>query len=400
MPSSGGRPLRLGALIAGAIAVLLVGILIGGHPSWLPAPLRSAFVADDGTAVVRQAFDLLTRDYYRPLSRQQLANQSVAGVVASLNDPFSHYFDAKDYKAFGNESNPHLSGVGIVVNLEGKGLRVQEVYPGTPAAHAGLRAGDLILTVGTTSLAGHNATFGSRLIKGPAGTSVRLVLRRGAVTRAATVRRADIVVPVADSSLVTVHGKRIGIVRLTSFTDGSGAEVRTQVKRVLAQGAQAILLDLRQNGGGLLQEGVNVASIFLSDGTVVSTEGRSQPRQVYVAKGDPLAPHLPVVVLVDSGTASAAEIVTGALQDRGRAKVVGTRTYGKGVFQELETLSDGGALDIVTGRWFEPSGRNVGGPGVTRGTGIKPNVAATLDPRSRTDRPLTVAERVLLGEMR
>jgi carboxyl-terminal processing protease len=400
MPSSGDRQLRRAALIAGAIAVLLVGILIGGHPSWLPAPLRSAFVADDGTAVVRQAFDLLARDYYRPLSRQQLANQSLAGAVANLKDPFSHYFDPADYQAFGNEANPHLSGVGIVVNLEGHGLRVQEVYPGTPAARAGLRAGDLIVAVGTTSLAGHNATFGSRLIKGPAGTSVRLSIRRGAGVRTVTVRRADIVVPVADSSLVTTHGKRIGIVRLTSFTDGSGAAVRAQVKRVLGQGAQAILLDLRQNGGGLLEEAVNVASIFLSDGTVVSTEGRSQPRQVYVAKGDPLAPRLPVVVLVDSGTASAAEIVTGALQDRGRAKVVGTRTYGKGVFQELETLSNGGALDIVTGRWFEPSGRNIGGPGVTRGAGIQPNVAATLAPRSGTDRPLTVAERVLLGELR
>jgi carboxyl-terminal processing protease len=400
MPSSSGGPFRLGALIAGAIAVLLVGILIGGHPSWLPGPLRSAFVADDGTGVVSQAFDLLTRDYYRPLSRQQLAGRSVAGAVASLNDPFSHYFDPADYQAFGNETNPHLSGVGIVVNLEGKGLRVEEVYPGTPAARAGLHAGDLIVAVGDTSLAGHNATFGSRLIKGPAGTSVRLTIKRGRGTRTVTIRRADIVVPVADSSVVSLRGARIGIVRLTSFTDGSGAEVRAQVKHVLARGAQAILLDLRQNGGGLLEEAVNVASIFLSDGTVVSTEGRSQPRQVYVAKGDALAPRLPVVVLVDSGTASAAEIVTGALQDRGRAKVVGTRTYGKGVFQELETLSNGGALDIVTGRWFEPGGRNVGGPGVTRGAGIQPNVVAKLDPRQGADRPLDAAERVLLGELR
>src|SRR5207245_995610 len=139
--------------------------------------------------------------------------------------------------------------------------------------------------------------------------------------RTLTLTRAAVVVPVAAGRIVRRGGEKVGVLTFTSFTDGSGEELRTQVRKVLGEGAQALLLDLRENGGGLLNEAVNVASIFIPDGTVVSTDGRSQPRQVYTAKADALAPHIPMVVLVDSGTASAAEIVTGALRDRGRARV-------------------------------------------------------------------------------
>jgi carboxyl-terminal processing protease len=168
---------------------------------------------------------------------------------------------------------------------------------------------------------------------------------------------------------------------------------------VLEQGARGLILDLRENGGGLLNEAVNVASAFIPDGTIVSTDGRAQPRQVYMAKGNALAPRMPMVVLVDQGTASAAEIVTGALQDRGRAKVVGTRTYGKGVFQEIEPLSNGGALDFTVGEYFTPSGRNLGGGGVRRGAGIKPNIYASTKSAAKTDTALTVAEKTVAAEI-
>jgi carboxyl-terminal processing protease len=190
-------------------------------------------------------------------------------------------------------------------------------------------------------------------------------------------------------------------VSLTSFTSDSGAAVREQVKKVLREGAQAIILDLRENGGGLLEQAVNTASVFLPDGTIVSTAGRSQPRQVYLAKKqDTVAPRTPLVVLVDHGTASASEIVTGALQDRGRAKVVGTHTYGKGVFQEIQPLPNGGALDFTVGEYFTPSGRNLGGGGVRRGAGITPNIYARTNLRAKTDTALRVAERVVAGEIR
>ena len=207
--------------------------------------------------------------------------------------------------------------------------------------------------------------------------------------------------PVASGRIVHYHGAQARRTsQLTSFTAGSGAEVRAQVDKVLHSGARALILDLRENGGGLLEEAVNVASIFIPDGTIVSTAGRSQPRQVYLAKGGAISTKIPLVVLVDRGTASAAEIVTGALQDRGRAKVVGTHTYGKGVFQEIQPLPNGGALDFTVGEYFTPSGRNLGGGGVRRGAGITPNVYACTNPRLAADTALAVAERTVAAELR
>lgn len=398
MRSRPSRAPRVIAAVAGAIVLLLLGVWIGGHPSWVPGPLRSTFVADSNGRLVQEAMDLLARDYYRPINRSKLVNEGLASAISSLNDPYSHYFDPTSYRSFLNQSNPHLSGVGIDVVADPRGLRIADVFPGSPAAKAGLSGGDVIVRVGGTSLASRSADFASRLIKGPAGTKVSLTVVSGKRRHSVTITRANVVVPVTSGKLVTVHGKKLGIVQLTSFTDGSGDEVRSQVQKLMHQGAQALVLDLRENGGGLLDEAVTAASIFIPDGTIVSTSGRSQPRQVYVAKGGAIAPKIPLVVLVDGGTASAAEILTGALRDRGRAKVVGTRTYGKGVFQEIQTLSNGGALDIVTGQWFEPSGHNVGGPGVTRGAGIKPDVYAITNPRGPGDHALTVAEQTVAAE--
>jgi carboxyl-terminal processing protease len=229
---------------------------------------------------------------------------------------------------------------------------------------------------------------------------VTLTVRSGNHSRVVTVKRADITVPVASSRLVHVHGHKIGVVQLTSFTEGSGSEVRAQVDKMLHQGAEGLILDLRENGGGLLEEGVNVASIFIPDGTIVSTKGRSQPRQVYLAKGGAISTKIPLVVLVDHGTASAAEIVTGALQDRGRAKVVGTHTYGKGVFQEIDPLPNGGALDFTVGEYFTPNGRNLGGGGVHRGAGITPNVYANTPLGAKVDLALQKAEQTVSAELK
>ena len=392
---------RLGFLAAAAVIALVVGLWLGGHPSWLPSPLRSVFVQENSSdRIVDDVMGLLQRDYYRTVNRTQLVNKGLAAAVASLNDPYSHYFDPSDYQSFESESNPHLSGVGIDVKSEPQGLLVIDVFPQSPAAKAGLGRGDVITGVGTTSLANRSAKFSASLIKGRAGTRVTLTVREGKHKRTVSIVRADVTVPVASGRIVDYHGKKLGYVQLTSFTAGSGAEVRAQVDKVLHQGATGLILDLRENGGGLLEEGVNVASIFIPDGTIVSTHGRSQPRQVYLAKGGAISTRIPVVVLVDHGTASAAEIVTGALQDRGRAKVVGTHTYGKGVFQEIQPLPNGGALDFTVGEYFTPNGRNLGGGGVRQGAGITPNVYANTNLSSKTDTALTVAERTVAAELR
>jgi carboxyl-terminal processing protease len=390
-------------IIAGvvlALIVLVIGIWLGGHPSWMPGGLRSTFEGTSNAQLVNDELNLITQNYYRPVDRTKLLNLGMGAVVQSLNDPYSRYYAPSAYRSFLNEDNPHLSGVGIDVVPDPRGLRIVDVFPHSPAAMAGLAHGDLIIRVGSTSLSGHTAAFASRLIRGRAGTRVVLTVVTDGRTRAITVTRADLVVPVSSESIVTYHGVKIGDLRFTAFTDGSGAELRGDVERALHSGARALILDLRENGGGLLQEAVNVASIFIPDGTIVSTDGRSQPRQVYLAKGGAIPTSIPMVVLVDRDTASSAEIVTAALQDRHRARVVGTHTYGKGVFQEIMPMPNGGALDLTVGEYFTPNGRNLGGGGVREGAGVTPNVYVSDNPTAPGDHALTVAERVVTAGLR
>jgi len=383
------------------VLILLAGIWLGGHPSWLPSSLRSAFVDEGSDArLTDQVLNMISHEYYRPVNRNQLLNKGLSAMVTSLDDPYSHYDDPSQYRAFLSQSNPHLSGIGLDVDPYQTPLRVIDVFPGSPAARAGIAHGDLIVKVGSVPLAHHPVDFATHLIKGPPGTKVTLTVARGGSERVVTLTRANVVVPVASGRIVSYRGTKIGYLRFTSFTAGSAAELRVQVDKVIRGGARALILDLRENGGGLLNEAVNVASIFIPDGTVVSTSGRSQPRQVYVAQGNAISTTIPMVVLVDYDTASAAEIVTAALQDRGRATVVGTHTYGKGVFQEIQQLPNGGALDLTVGEYFTPSGRNLGGGGVRQGAGVQPNVYALDNPSTPVDEALIAAERTVAAKVR
>ncbi len=390
------------ALVVSVLLLLAVGLWFGGHPSWLPSPLRSAFTSESSTQQLQnQVYGLLTKDYYRKLNRGALVNQGLAGAVASLGDPYSHYYDPSDYHTFQNQTtNPHDQGIGVSVQEEPQGVLVVEVYAGTPAAQAGLVAGDVITRAGNTPLARRSVGFASSLIKGQPGTSVALAVRHRGRTRTVRVSRANVAVPVAAGRLLTYRGTKIGYVDLTMFSQGAGAAVRAQVAKVRRQGAQAIILDLRDNGGGLVEEAVNTASVFIPDGTIVSTDGRAQPRQVYMARqGWAIPASIPMVVLVNQNTASAAEIVTGALKDRGRATVVGTHTYGKGVFQEIQPLMNGGALDFTVGEYFTPNGDNLGAGGVKRGHGIEPDVYAQTKAAAKTDTALTVAEKTVAAKI-
>jgi carboxyl-terminal processing protease len=276
---------------------------------------------------------------------------------------------------------------------------ITDVAPDSPAERAGLQTGDEIVAVGSTSLAGRSSNFDTGLIRGKPGTQVTLTVLQGGHRRMLTLTRIQISAPVASSKLIRFDHRKLGYLSFTRFTQGSGTLLRVQVDKMLNAGAQGLILDLRANGGGLLAEAVNVASIFIPAGTIVSTDGRAEARQVYVAHGDAISNKIPLAVLVDGDTASSAEIVTAALQDHGRAKVVGTHTYGKGVFQEIQQLSNGGALEITVGEFFTPNGRNLGGGGDRRGAGVTPNVYAALGTNANVDRQLQVAERTLVAEI-
>jgi carboxyl-terminal processing protease len=273
------------------------------------------------------------------------------------------------------------------VEKDTRGLRVLTVFDGSPAKNAGIRPEDLILSVDGRSIAGLSSELATSRIKGKAGTEVELeVFTPGSSEpRTLQVERERIQVPVATGRVVERDGRKLGVVRLTGFSDGAHGELRRQIDKALDQGAEGLLLDLRGNPGGKLLEAVLVSSIFIEDGEIVSVRGRARPERVEKAVGDAIDEDIPVVVLVDGGSASASEIVTGALRDRGRGTVVGTRTFGKGLVQEVEPLSNGGYLDITVANYYLPGGKTIS----TRG--LPPQVRAEDNPRTDRDEALPVA---------
>ena len=375
-PAPTRRP-PLAIVLAVLLPVLLAaGLWLGGHPEHLPGFLRSAFVHDRQSLVVDEAIERIGRDYYRPVPTSSLNDSSIAGAVAGLKDRFSHYLTPSEFREF--NAPPHFAGIGVIVDPMHRGLLIGRVFDSSPASRAGLKPGELIVGVDGRSLTGLDPEKATALIKGPPGTDVQLQIESGKAphrsTRTVRITRATVSEPVVASAMRTVKGKKLGIVALATFSPGAHGEVDEAVDRLLHEGAKGLVLDLRGNGGGLVEEAQLIASKFIPKGAIVSTRGRNQPSQTLEAVGGAIPSSVPMVVLVDSNTASAAEIVTAALQDHRRAAVVGTHTFGKGVFQEEEPLSNGGALDITVGEYFTPNGRNLGGGGVKQGAGITPEV--------------------------
>jgi carboxyl-terminal processing protease len=381
-------------VLACSVLALAAGIYLGGHPSTLPGPIRDNFV-DEDRAVRSEIEETIRDNFYKPVDESKLDDASLRGIVESLEDPYSRYITPKEASEFQERVSGEFEGVGMSVEKDDRGLRVLNVFDGSPAADAGIHKQDLILSVDGRSIAGLSSDLATSRIKGPAGTKVALEVFTpgGEDSRTVRVERERIHVPVATARVVERDGHRIGVVRLAGFTNGAHGILRRKVNKVLDDGAQAIVLDLRGNGGGLLTEAVLVSSIFIEDGKIVSVRGRERPERTDNAEGDAIDPDIPVAVLVDGGSASASEIVTGALRDRHRATVVGTNTFGKGLVQEVEPLSNGGYLDLTVANYYLPGGETIS----TRG--LKPQVKAFDKPKTKRDEALPVALDVLAGKL-
>ena len=388
------------ALAAALAAVLCAGIWLGGHPAKLPEFLRDRLVGE-GAGLNLEATEMIEDNYYRPVGSDELTNASLQGMVRELRrhhgDRFSDYFSPQALARFDEQISGHFSGVGLTVSQAKQGLRVDSVFPRSPAAQAGIEPGELIVSVDGDSIAGESSAVSTERIKGPEGTEVTVGVRPDANGKARQLQltRAQISLPVISSRVKRVGGRELGYVRLISFSEGVHALVREAVERLQKRGVEGIVLDLRENGGGLLDEAVLTASVFLpKDEVVVTTDSRTQGHAVYKTVGDNL-PAVPVVVLIDRNTASAAEILTAALADDAGAKVVGTSSYGKGVFQQELGLSNGGALKLTIGEYFTPDGVNL-----ARSHGIHPDVKASGDPRTKRDEALERALGVLAAGAR
>jgi carboxyl-terminal processing protease len=388
---------RIVLAVFGVVGLLLAGMWLGGHSSVLPDDLQK-LVADDEVAHLDDALSRVEDDFYREVDAEKLTDDAIRGAVRGLDDRFSFYFDPEDYQRFQEQTHAKFTGIGVTVLPHEKGLEISQVYEKSPAAKAGLRAADVIVAADGKRLAERPQDIATGLIKGPKGTPVSLTVERDGRRLTKRVIRDEISVPVVSTRRREVGGERYAYVRLESFSSGAHAELYKALRTAERDKVAGIVFDLRGNHGGLVEEAQLVASAFLGEGEIVTTRGRSVAEKVYRATGDPVSAKTPLVVLVDRTSASASEIVAGALQDRGRAKLVGTRTFGKGVFQEVVELDNGGALDITVGQYFLPSGRNLGGKGTARGAGLKPDVEARDDPKTeRRDEALERALDVLAG---
>jgi carboxyl-terminal processing protease len=381
--------------LACALLALVAGLWFGGHPTDLPEPIRDAFVSDD-RALRAEIIDTIEDNYYKPIDADRLEEASLKGIIRALSDPFSHYLTPKEAKQFEEDVSGKFDGVGMTVEQDRRGLRILNVFEGSPARRAGIRKGDLVTAVNGKSISGVSSDVATSRIKGPPGTRVRLevVSTEPRRRRTVTVERERIEIPVARGRVTERGGRKLGVVRLFSFSSGAHGVLRRELDRTLDEGARGLVLDLRGNGGGLLSEAVLVASTFVEDGRIVSVKGRHRPVHAEEARGSAIARDIPMVVLVDRGSASASETVAGALRDRGRATVAGTRTFGKGLVQEVEPLSNGGLLDLTVANYYLPDGETI-----TR-KGIRAQVQARDDPDTDRDEALPVALDTLLEKLR
>jgi carboxyl-terminal processing protease len=371
-------------VIATALLVaFVVGIVAGGQVDAIRDSVDDVF-GNQSQDATSQAIDVIHDDYFHTVDNNDLENASIASIIDHIkqryHDRFSHYFTPSEYDRFKQGSS--LSGVGIAVNQVPQGLRVATVYKDTPAREAGVEPGEIITAVNGNSIAGKDENVVTSQIRGAEGTKVTLTIAATDGTkRDVTLTRREVDIPQVAGHIEKIDGHKVGYVMLAGFFPGAHAELRKEVEHLYSQGAQGIVLDLRGNGGGLLTEGVLVSSIFVPNGVIVSTHGRTQDTRTFDATGDALPRH-PMVVLINGDTASASEIVTAALEQSGVAKVVGTTSFGKGTFQEVIPLHNGGALDLTVGQYLTRNGTSI------NDVGIPPQVKAKDNPKTKPDEGL------------
>jgi carboxyl-terminal processing protease len=299
--------------------------------------------------------------YVDSLGETDLYQKATEGMLEQLKDPYSVLLTGEDYKALTIQTSGNYAGLGIQIDTRAGWITVIAPLPGTPAERAGVQTGDKIIQVEGRSTEGWTSDQALKALRGDAGTRVSLLIQRGGIAEPIkfTLTRAQIHIRSVPPG--TLFDGGIGYISLNTVSETSAAELRREIADQRAKGMKSLLLDLRQNPGGLLDQGVEVSDLFLdTKQEIVSTRGRARgSTKQFVDEARQSWPDLPIVVLVNEGSASAAEIIAGALQDHDRAVVVGTPTFGKGLVQTLFPLGEGVALKLTTARWFTPSGRTI-----------------------------------------
>jgi len=398
--SSWGR--RLGAALA-LLLVLAVGFGAGfgtGRSDLLPgltlSPRTTQAAQPTPTApsgsmidVVLEAWGIVQEKYVDRQSLQQrdLAYGAIAGLVGALKDTgHSRFLKPEDLKRETTDLAGKFEGIGASVAEQDGKIVIVAPQDGSPAQKAGIQAGDVITAVNGESVEGLALNQVVDKIRGPAGTSVRLTVLHEGQTTPTDIEVSRAQIPVRSVTWTMVPGTKVAHVRLSQFADNTSAQLIEALKAAKAAGATGIVLDLRNNFGGYLHEGVNVASQFLANGNVLIERDAADKRKPYEVKPGGVATQIPMVVLTNGGTASAAEIVAGALQDQQRGPLIGEKTFGAGTVLSTFQLRDGSALLLGTSEWLTPNGRRIWK------TGIAPDISVVLPTGKRALTPEEVAK--------
>jgi carboxyl-terminal processing protease len=392
------------AVIIGA-AGFIGGFAIAHLDYFTPYPAALAAVgAPASSGKVGSKVDeinaLLQSKALEPPNEASATAGAIQGLLSSNGDKYATYFNATHYKAFNEETMGSFGGIGVVLgeNKQGQAY-VVEVYKDTPADKVGMKSGDVFMSIDGSSNAKWTTDEVVKRVRGKEGTQVKLIMTRPGKNGAAstevplTITRAVINYP---NTKTKMYGN-IGYVRLGQFNANSHKDMTKAIEDLTKQGAKGIVFDLRDDPGGLLDQAVDVSSLFIKDGAIVRVDERGKPEKVYQATGGKIT-DLPMVVLINGNSASASEIAAGALQDYGRATLVGEKSFGKGSVQTIEPLGDGAAIKFTIAHYLTPKSRAINGIGLT------PDVVVVMDPSkemdAKTDTQLNKALEVLKGKIK
>jgi carboxyl-terminal processing protease len=373
-----------------------------------PSPTRSAARAtptppagasddeEQAFQVFWEAWKLLKDEYYGDLpDPQKMTRAAIRGVLETLDDKNTGLIEPDISKILNQDSSGEFEGIGATVRInKDNNLEIVRPFAGQPAEKAGVKAGDIVIAVDGKSIAGFSVYEAVGVIRGPAGTTVELTIVRAGEVKPLeiSVTRAKITIPIVQSKMLDGD---IAYVSLFDFSSPASGQLESELETLLAKKPKGLILDLRDNPGGYLQQAIEVSDLFLDAGVVASEKDKNGNGQTFRSGPNGIAQDIPLVVLVNGGSASAAEIVAGALQDRGRAKLIGETTFGKGSVQLPHTLSDGSELRVTIAHWFTPDDRQI------HGTGLTPDIVVPLtedDVKANRDPQLERAVQFLLGK--
>lgn len=312
---------------------------------------------------VEQVYDLLRKNYDGKLDQAKLIEGMKKGMVNAVGDPYTEFMTAEQTKEFSQELNGTFSGIGAELGKDGDAIVIVAPISGYPAEKAGLKSKDIIAEIDGQSTYGLSVSEAVKKIRGPEGTEVKLrIIRDKKEDLSFTIKRENITIPSVESKMLDGS---IGYIKISRFSDDTVSLARKSAEDLKQQGAKSMILDVRGNPGGLLDSAVGVSSIWLPNGKTVLQEKRDGVVvKTYTASGNPVLEGVPTIVLIDEGSASASEIVAGALKDNGAAKLLGVKSYGKGSVQSVEDLPDGSSLKVTIARWYTPGGRNIDKEGI------------------------------------